>query len=155
MNQGNSFTSSNDLPNMVSNFTQANGLEYEYDSHCEDGWSWQDHVGSNVTAEKISSKAWDVVILQDHSTLSAYDEAMVCQQSVPHLDTLVSMIHDNNPNTKIQFYLTWGWPHGAPDLCSQGMNQFCSFDTMQVGEQSQFYLYNEVLHTYVFHYRML
>ena len=131
-NAGNSFTYYNDLPQMVADIANANGLEYQFESHLEGGWSWEDHAGSDVTAEKIRSQPWDVVILQDYSTYAAYDAEIVCDQSVPYLDTLVSMIHDNNPDTMIQFYLTWGWPHGAPDLCSQGMQQFCSYETMQV-----------------------
>ena len=136
-NAGNSFTYYNDLPQMVADIANANGLEYEFESHLEGGWSWEDHAGSDVTAEKIRSQPWDVVILQDYSTYAAYDADTVCDQSVPYLDTLVSMIHNNNPDTMIQFYLTWGWPHGAPDLCSsQGMQQFCSYETMRSEEHT-------------------
>ena len=132
MFQGNSFTYYNDLPSMVSQLAVAGGQQYEYDSHLEGGWSWEDHVASDLTMDKIRSQVWDVVILQEYSTRPAYDEEVVCEQTVPPLDTLISAIQDNNPDTKIQFYLTWGWPHGAPDLCNMNMTQFCSYESMQV-----------------------
>ena len=56
----------------------------------------------------------------------------VCQDSVPYLDILVQEILSNNPETKIQFYLTWGHPHGEAEECDEGMSQFCDYSAMQV-----------------------
>ena len=49
-------------------------------------------------------------------------------------DQLVQVIRQNNPATVLQFYLTWGRPYGEQQLC-QTMQQFCSYETMQVGSQ--------------------
>ena len=35
----------------------------------------------------------------------------VCEDTVPYLDILAREILDNSPDTRIQFYLTWGHPH--------------------------------------------
>ena len=56
----------------------------------------------------------------------------VCQDSVLYLDILVQEILSNNPETKIQFYLTWGHPHGEAEECDEGMSQFCDYSAMQV-----------------------
>ena len=129
--QGNSFTYYNDLPSMVAEMALADGFEYEYDKHLEGGWSWERHAASIITMNKIKQDKWDVVILQEYSTRPAYPEADVCRQSVPYLDQLVAAVMENNPDSKIQLYLTWGRPGGEPELC-QTMSQFCSYETYQV-----------------------
>ena len=45
-------------------------------------------------------------------------------------DQLVTAIRDNNPDSMIQFYLTWGRPYGEQELC-QTMQQFCTYESMQ------------------------
>ena len=35
----------------------------------------------------------------------------MCEDTVPYLDILAREILDNSPDTRIQFYLTWGHPH--------------------------------------------
>ena len=116
---------------MVAEMAHADGLDYEYDSHLEGGWTWERHAWSKNTMDKIKQDQWDVVILQEYSTRPAYPEVDVCRQSVPYLDELVTAVMENNPNSAIQFYLTWGRPGGEPELCKT-MSQFCSYETYQV-----------------------
>jgi len=128
---GNSFTYYNDLPSLVSELSQSSGHPYEYDSHLEGGWTWEKHAASQLTMDKIRQDKWDVVVLQEYSSRPAYNEEDVCRQTVPFLDQLVQMILTNNPDTIIQFYLTWGgdWLQGS-DLCAE-QSQFCSYEPMQ------------------------
>jgi len=134
---GNSYTYYNDLPTMVAKVAKADGVDLEYDSHTEGGWTWEQHSNSPETINKIYSQAWDVVVLQEFSTRPAYDENFVCQNTMPYLNLLVEHIIANNPNTVIQFYLTWGRPHGESDLC-QTQAQFCSYETMQAALTSSY-----------------
>ena len=129
---GNSFTYYNDLPSLVSEMALADGLEYEYDSHLEGGWSWERHAASQLTMDKIRQDRWDVVILQEYSTRPAYPDEELCRQTLPYLDQLVAAVMENNPETVIQFYLTWGRPGGETELCKT-MPQFCSYVSYQVG----------------------
>ena len=55
-----------------------------------------------VTINKITSRAWDVVILQEYSTRPAYDEDQVCEDTVVPLNTLVKLIKETSPNAIIQ-----------------------------------------------------
>ena len=82
---GNSFTYYNDLPAMVAEMAASDGRAYEYDSHLEGGWSWEKHAASEVTMDKIRSRQWDVVVLQEYSTRAAYPEDDVCIQTVSRL----------------------------------------------------------------------
>jgi len=115
---------------MVARVAKADGIDLEYDSHTEGGWTWEKHAHSQETLEKIYSEKWDVVIMQEYSTRPAYEESVVCENTVPYLDELVTHILTNNPDTIIQFYLTWGRPFGEADLCKD-QDQFCSYETMQ------------------------
>ena len=45
---GNSFTYRNDVPNIVAQLAAADGINVEYDSHAEGGWTWQQHSTSQV-----------------------------------------------------------------------------------------------------------
>ena len=48
------------------------------------------------------------------------------------MDILAEEIRNNNPNTMIQFYLTWGRPHGDQEKCNNDdLPQFCDFESMQ------------------------
>ena len=55
-----------------------------------------------LTLNKISSRAWDIVILQEQSQRPAFDEEQVCRDTVAPLDTLVKLIRDSSPNATIQ-----------------------------------------------------
>ena len=86
------------------------------------------HADSQETTDKIASRKWDVVVLQEFSTRPADDK--VCSQTEPFLETLVHRIRKNNPDTIIQFYMTWGRPYGKDNLC-ETMEQFCTYLDMQ------------------------
>jgi len=107
---GNSYTYGNDLPRMVQSLAQNDGKSIQYDSHTNGGWTWGKHAASATTINKIKSKPWDVVILQEQSQLPAFGEQQVCMESVAPLQTLMSVIRENSPNTVAQFYATWGRP---------------------------------------------
>jgi len=127
---GNSYTYVNDVPATVGRLAAAAGEHIVFDSHTEGGWTWEMHSTSQETLSKISSKQWDVVILQEFSVRPAYDEGRICRNSVAFLDILVEKIRENNKDTLIQFYLTWGRPHGFEKDCPS-YPQLCNFQDMQ------------------------
>ena len=47
---GNSYTYYNDLPSLVGRLAAADGVELEFDSHTEGGWSWERHANSSVVS---------------------------------------------------------------------------------------------------------
>ena len=51
---------------------------------------------------KISSREWDIVILQEQSQRPAFDEERVCRNTVAPLDTLVKLIRESSPNATLQ-----------------------------------------------------
>ena len=57
------------------------------------------------TLDKIASRKWDVVVLQEQSQRPAFDEDRVCRNTVEPLNTLVEKIKESSPNAKIQVFL--------------------------------------------------
>jgi len=129
---GNSYTYVNDVPRTTEALSIADHepKDFHYDEHTEGGWTWEDHANSELTLNKIASRAWDVVILQEQSQRPAFDEEEVCRDTVPYLDILVKEIKESSPNATIQFYATWGHPYGDADICPD-YPQFCSYESMQ------------------------
>jgi len=127
---GNSYTYVNDVPATVGRLAEAAGEELVFDSHTEGGWTWELHSTSQETLNKIKSKKWDVVILQEFSVRPAYDTDRVCRNTVTYLDILADKIRENNPDTIIQFYLTWGRPFGYDKDCPS-YPQLCNYHDMQ------------------------
>jgi len=125
---GNSYTYVNDVPKTVQRMAQAAGETLHYDQHTEGGWSWERHAASQETTDKIAARQWDVVVLQEYSTRPADDA--ICSISEPYLEILVERIRANNPDTIIQFYLTWGRPYGESNLCKT-QSQYCTYLDMQ------------------------
>merc|ERR1711962_20127 len=127
---GNSYTYYNELPDMVRKLAKADGKTLFVDSHTEGGWTWKKHSESQKTRDKITSRVWDVVVLQEYSTYLAHDTEIVCTNSVPYLNSLVELIRSVSPKATLQFYLSWGRPYGESSLCPSEP-QYCQFDSMQ------------------------
>ena len=123
-----------------------------YDEHTEPGWTLEQHTNSDITLEKIRQGGWDVVILQvyrhilgliykkyniyfificfqEESQYTSFGEKDICNISYPFAKLLSHEIHQANPNTKVQWYLTWGRPNGDAERCDQ-IPQVCTFDGM-------------------------
>jgi len=107
---GNSYTYLHDLLKMVQQLAANDGKTITYDSHTNGGWTLQDHAKSSTSINKIKSRRWDVVVLQEQSQLPVFGELQVCEESVKFQKQLVDVIRSNSPDTVVQFYGTWGRP---------------------------------------------
>lgn len=132
---GNSFTYYYDMPSQVAQFAlNANQLP-DIDSITYPGWTLQQHWNNQATLDKINSRVWDVVVLQEYSSGLAHDDATVCRDSYPYVKNLVAEVKKGSPDALIQFYLTWGRPDDYQDpncVDNGGTNPLlCDFETMQ------------------------
>ncbi|HYD51515.1 MAG TPA: hypothetical protein VEA99_02765 [Gemmatimonadaceae bacterium] len=66
---GNSFTARNDLPSLVAERAQARGERLEHAIVWAGGASLRRHWNAGEAAALIASSPWDVVVLQEQSTL--------------------------------------------------------------------------------------
>ena len=60
------------------------------------------HFLFQKTINKIKSKKWDVVVLQEQSQLPAFGEEQVCMESVVPLQSLMGVIRENSADTVAQ-----------------------------------------------------
>lgn len=78
---GNSYTSSNSLPSLVSQFACGMGNNIVYDSYTPGGYWFLNHKDDPGTLSKINSTNWDFVVLQNQSQVPGWKPAHVTANS--------------------------------------------------------------------------
>lgn len=109
---GNSYTSVNNLPKMVSDIASSVGDSLIFDSNAPGGYYLGDHFVSSVSVNKIKSSNWDYVVLQDQSQSHASQPGFYTFSKASH--KLDSIIGEFNLCAQTLFYITWGRKNGAP-----------------------------------------
>ncbi|MBB1148985.1 T9SS type A sorting domain-containing protein [Myroides sp. NP-2] len=123
---GNSYTYTGNIPKLIQHMAQSTGDILEYEEHVPGGSSFQDHVNNRAVTDKINSKAWDYVVLQEQSLRPALGESY----SAPYARVLNERIRNVSPCTKTLFYMTWGRENGEANFCNQGMAHMCTYSAM-------------------------
>lgn len=117
---GNSYTYANDLPGTFARLAGSGGHTVEAEMAAEGSWTLADHASSTQTLNKLASKKWDIVVLQEQSQIPALASSRE-QQMFPAAQALVNKI--NQVGAKSFLFMTWahqsGWPEaGLPDYQS-------------------------------------
>lgn len=110
---GNSYSSANDLPNVVSELAAGEGRTLSTTLVAEGGWSLGDHVNSSGTMNLAESESWDYVVLQEQSvipSLAEYREDFM----FPAARVLDKAISEAGAETLL--YMTWGRENGMADV---------------------------------------
>ena len=114
---GNSFTSTNDLPVLVSSVAASMGDTLIYDSNTPGSYTLQLHSGDPASRSKIAIGTWNYVVLQAQSQEPAFPDAQVATDVYPYATFLDSLVHDKNACGRTVFYMTWGYPGGDVANC--------------------------------------
>ena len=144
---GNSYTASNNLPQLVGNLADADNKELVYDSYTPGGtllWHFANNTNTanqlDTTAmHKIKSGNWDFVILQEQSQVPTIDYHRY-NHMYPSVVKLKDSISYYNSCAKIMMFMTWGRQNGgkqcSPDnYCSP---EFVDFSHMQDSLESAY-----------------
>ena len=116
---GNSYTSSNNLPSLVTQIASSKNQTIETTAVTPGGTRFSGHAAANSGAmNAINSEQWDFVILQNQSQVPGWKPADVTTLSLPHAETLVNAIQANNAATQIIYFVTWGRENGDAGNCS-------------------------------------
>lgn len=107
---GNSYTSVNDLPQMVSAVSLSAGDTITVTTNAPSGCTFQQHL--SVSASMIQQGGWDYVVLQEQSQLPSFPIDQFMQESYPYAKQLCQMISQYNPQAEVVFYMTWGRKNG-------------------------------------------
>jgi PKD repeat protein len=120
---GNSYSSYNNLPQLVQSLSSSAGKTLIIDSNMPGGLSMSGHTNNATTFSKISQGNWDYVILQEQSQMPTIDFYRY-NEMYPAMTDLKSLIEQYNPCAKIITYMTWGRQYGGQQ-CGPGAT-YCS-----------------------------
>jgi len=124
---GNSYTSVNNLPMMISELTTGTDKIVKYESICPGGCTFFQHVASPISQSKIREGKWDFVVLQEQSQLPSIDYYRHNSMR-PNYQILYDTIMHYNPNAKVVGYMTWGRQYGGQQCVNYGEGLYCSAD---------------------------
>jgi hypothetical protein len=144
---GNSYTSANNLPQLVQSLSASAGKTLNIDSNMPGGFTMSGHANDATTISKISQGNWDYVILQEQSQIPAIDYYRY-NDMYPALSDLKALIDFYNPCAGIITYMTWGRRFGG--IQCDPSNTYCSpnfadFNHMQDSLTSAYLEISELL----------
>lgn len=124
---GNSFTSVNNLPLMVSELAATTGDVLIYDSHLPGGYTLQDHFSNATSLAKIGADDWDYIILQEQSQRPAFINPNSFMSGFGQLE---DYIEQTTPCAQVGAYMTWGYENGDAQNCASNP-AVCTYTGMQ------------------------
>ncbi|MCF0206598.1 MAG: hypothetical protein HUK15_04145 [Bacteroidales bacterium] len=127
---GNSYTQCNGgLEKMFASLAASKGYVVETEAAAVGGFSLKKHCNRPETIEKINSRLWDYVVLQELSLNPCYPPEAVDTLTYPYAKILSDLVHDNSICTNLVFYMTWGRKNGY--TYDTTYMPLCTFDGMQ------------------------
>jgi hypothetical protein len=130
---GNSYTSANNLPQLVQSLSTSAGKTLNIDANMPGGYPMSSHLSDATTISKISQGNWDYVILQEQSQIPTIDFYRY-NDMYPAITDLKALIEQYNPCAKIITYMTWGRRLGGQQCDPSGTHcspVFVNFNHMQ------------------------
>ena len=127
---GNSYTKMNDFSKMVSDIGAELGDTIYADFSAFDSYTLEKHFSNQETIDKINSNNWDYVVLQEQSQLPAKDINTFNEKTYYYANKILQIIYNNNPDTHILLFMTWGRRYGDKDLCKK-YPYTCEYEGMQ------------------------
>ncbi len=127
---GNSYIYTQNLPNTLYNLALAGGDTIYHESSTPGGYTFQGHSSNATTLNKIASRDWDFVVLQEQSQRPSFPDWQVEQDVYPYAEELVDSIKSNYECTEPVFFMTWGRRDGDQQNCA-GFPPLCTFEGMQ------------------------
>ncbi|MCC7302933.1 MAG: T9SS type A sorting domain-containing protein [Bacteroidia bacterium] len=137
---GNSYTYSNNLPQLIRDLAQANGDTLYFDSNCPGGYTLNNHFNDATSIAKIYSDAWDFVVIQAQSQEPSLSPVQVNITTTPYAMKIDSVIHANDSCTRPVFFETWGRKNGDAINCG-AYPPVCTYTGMQDRLRSSYKLF--------------
>jgi hypothetical protein len=114
---GNSYTATNNLPNIVSTIANSMGDYLYTESNLIGGATLQTHVNNTITNNLIMNGDWDHVVIQEQSQYPSFPLWQVEQDVFPYAAQLNQFISDYNECGQTMFFMTWGRENGDTNNC--------------------------------------
>jgi hypothetical protein len=110
---GNSYTSTNNLPQETANIATNMGDNLIFDHHTPGGYKLSQHYLDPISKSKIQSNTWDFVILQEQSQIPSSSPF----NFIANVGNLNTFIKQNVPCALTMLYMTWGRKNGDAANC--------------------------------------
>lgn len=120
---GNSYTSYNNLPQLVKDLSTSAGKNLITDVNMPGGITISGHLNDPTSIAKVSQGNWDYVVVQEQSQLPTIDYYRY-NDMYPSLTDLKMMVEQFSPCAKLITYMTWGRRYGGQQCDPNGV--YCS-----------------------------
>lgn len=140
---GNSYTHYFDMPRIFAGMAESAGCAVDAHAVAPGGSRLKLHADSGETLNAIGSRSWDVVVLQNFSQLPSQPLSAVQDETLPFVQALTDAVRQNNPETQLVYYVTWGRRDGDEDYCAHH-SQVCTFRGHTAALYRGYRLYSEV-----------
>lgn len=114
---GNSYTATNNLPQLVADVAESAGDTLYFDSNAPGGYTFEMHTTNTATINAIAAGTWDYVVLQEQSQIPSFSLDEVETLCFPFAAELDMMIREANVCTETLFFMTWGRKDGDATNC--------------------------------------
>jgi PKD repeat protein len=141
---GNSYTSVNNLPQMIKDVALSVNDTVVFDVNAPGGYTFEGHSTNTVSLNKIMAGVWDFVVLQEQSQMPSFPDQQVAADVFPYARVLDSIITQYNICGETIFYMTWGRKNGDASNCSfwppvctyNGMDSLLNLRYQMMAEQN-------------------
>lgn len=142
---GNSYTATNNLPQLISDVAESAGDVLLYNSNAPGGYTFEMHTTNTTTLDQIALGTWDYVVLQEQSQIPSFPIDQVEVECFPFATALDSLIRAANACTETMFFMTWGRKDGDaancafwPPVCTyDGMDSLLHERYMMMGNENE------------------
>lgn len=124
---GNSYTSVNNLPEIVNELSFGTDRIVTSESICPGACTLFQHAENHSSLKAIRKGCWDFVVLQEQSQLPSIDYYRH-NSLKPAYKALHDTIMSYNPEAKVVGYMTWGRRFGGQQCADYGEGIHCSAD---------------------------
>ena len=122
---GNSHTHFHDLPEIVREIGASIGDNLYVEMSAPGGYEFERHFKDPETLAALSSRAWDIIVLQESGWRVALPPVEAKIQVYPFADSLKREILQNNKNAQLVLYVTHGYEQGVNTM---GETEWCQWD---------------------------
>jgi hypothetical protein len=130
---GNSYTSYNNLPQIVADAALSAGDTLIFESNSPGGYRLLDHATNTLSLNKLQAGGWDYVILQEQSRTPILSAIQFRQGG----GMLNNNIIQNNPCSETILYMTWGRKNGDASNCPTTPTM-CTYEGMDSSLRSAY-----------------
>ena len=109
---GNSYTYVNNLPQMVQQMAESNGMQMNFEQVTPGGATFSQQCSSTGAMDMIGQGGWDAVVLQAQSQEPSFPWSQFSSETLPYACQLADAIYEKNDCAEVVFYMTWGRKNG-------------------------------------------